>query len=269
MSKNPAQEEPRDRSDHSSDAHYSTENENSKDEIPQNSKIQSIKSRRPNFDRSPTADSVFANISGDPKTTRQLDSIMAQLGPDGQAQLADLASRFASGARRKGRIDEMEAYCEQNPWYDTPRERPVFSLGEPFPRKGGNDQESPSLAMHDNRTKDKPVFSLGEPLPRKVRKSQREEAAAKQKAEDDVEQGFQQRLQRDETDQTTPDSDEMGDTGETFRGSLSRESMSPMKTKSNHRNEQDQGTDMAQKYRVSDTRLYIHVFPVSNSNTIT
>lgn len=228
--------------------------EKSDNNILQNDKTQVTKPRRPTFERSNTADSVLANMSGDPKTTRQLEAVMSQLDPEGKAQLAELASRFASGARRKGRVDEMEAYREQNPWHDSPRERPVFSLGEPFPRRDGIDQESPSVSLPDNRTKDRPVFSLGEPLPRKVRRVQRE-GIAKQKAEDDIEQGLRQRPQRDQNDQTTPDSDKTADTDETLQGNHSRrQSMSSVKTQKTHRGSQDQGTDTAQQFRVSDAK---------------
>lgn len=264
--------EPGEGSGQSWNAHEATQNRNPQGEKPQNNESQNHKARRPNLTRSTTADSVFKSMSGDPKTTRQLDAIMSQLDPDGQAHLADLASRFASGARRKGRIDEMEVYREQNPWHDTPREKPHFSLGEPFPRKDGNDQQSPSLALHDNRDKAKPVFSLGEPLPRTVRRTQRAEAAAKQQAEDDVEQGLrqqqQQQHQEGRSDQASPASNETSGTGEMLQGSQSRQSISSLKTQRTHRGAQDQGTDMAQKYRVSDWRSWTHFLLSSESQDI-
>ncbi|KAJ4424885.1 hypothetical protein N0V82_000388 [Gnomoniopsis sp. IMI 355080] len=192
-------------------------------------------------------------MSGDPKTTRQLDKVMSQLDSDGQAQLSELVSRFASGGRKKGRIDEAEAYREQNPWHDTPREKPVFSLAEPLPRKVGNDQEG---TVPESRAKDRPVFSLGEPLPHQVRKVQRVATGSKQHAEDDVEQGLRKRPQKDQRDETSPDSDESADTGETLQGSNTRrQSTSSWKTQKTHRGSQDQGTDAAQQFRVDGDQV--------------
>lgn len=229
------------------------QDEEAQSENPQNPMPQNRQHLRPNFDRAPTADSVLVNMSGDPKTTRQLDTVMSQLDADGQAQLADLVSRFASGARRKGRIDEMEAYREQNPWHDTPREKPVFSLGEPFPRKDGNDSDTASVALPDNRTKDKPVFSLGEPLPHKVRNMRHSGIAGKHHAEDDVEQGLRKRPQKEGRDETSPDSNRTTHTDGTLQGHDSEQSMSTIKTQKTHRGSQDQGTDAAQQFRVSDS----------------
>lgn len=220
---------------------------------------QNQRHHRPNFDRAPTADSVLGSMSGDPKTTRQLDKVMSQLDPDGQAQLSDLVSRFASGGRKKGRMDEAEAYREQNPWHDTPREKPVFSLAEPLPRRFGSDQEG---TLPESRAKDKPVFSLGEPLPHQVRKVQRVGTAGKQHAEDDVEQGLRKRPLKDQRDESSPDSDESAGTGETLRGdNTRRQSMSSWKTQKTHRGSQEQGTDAAQQFRVSKMRRLICFFP--------
>lgn len=225
-------------------------------ERPQNYRSQTGQHLRPNFERAPTADSVLASMSGDPRTTRQLDTVMSQLDAEGQAQLSELVSRFASGARKKGRIDETEAYREQNPWHDSPRERPVFSLGEPFPRKDANDADTASVSIPDTRPKDKPVFSLGEPLPHKVRKMQRQGTAGKQPAEDDVEQGLRQRPQKEQRDDTSPDSHHTAGTGETLRGSHTRQSTAAsVKTQKTHRGSQEQGTDTAQQFRVSDMRV--------------
>lgn len=226
--------------------------ESAQNEKPPNYRSQTGGHQRPNFSRAPTADSVLASMSGDPKTTRQLDTVMSQLDAEGKAQLSDLVSRFASGARRKGRIDETEAYREQNPWHDTPRERPVFSLGEPFPRKDGSDPDSASVSIPDTRPKEKPVFSLGEPLPHKVRRMQRQGTAGRQPAEDDVEQGLRQRPQKEQRDDTSPDSQKTTDTGETLHGTHTRQSMASVETQKTHRGSQDQGTDTAQQFRVSD-----------------
>lgn len=229
------------------------QNQSAQNEKPSNNRLQTGQHQRPNFSRAPTADSVLASMSGDPRTTRQLDTVMSQLDAEGKAQLSDLVSRFASGARRKGRIDETEAYREQNPWHDTPREKPVFSLGEPFPRKDSNDPDSASVSIPDPRPKEKPVFSLGEPLPHKVRRVQRQGTAGKQPAEDDVEQGLRQRPQKEERDNTSPDSHDTAGTGETLHESHTRQSTTAsVQTQKTHRGSQDQGTDTAQQFRVSD-----------------
>lgn len=236
-------------------------------EKPSNYRLQTGQHQRPNFSRAPTADSVLASMSGDPKTTRQLDTVMSQLDAEGKEQLSDLVSRFASGARRKGRIDETEAYREQNPWHDTPRERPVFSLGEPFPRKDGNDQDSVSVSVPDTRSKEKPVFSLGEPLPHKVRRVQRQGTAGRQPAEDDVEQGLRQRPQKEQRDDTSPDSQKTTDTSDTLHGSHARQSAASIKTQKTHRGSQDQGTDTAQQFRVSNSRYVLSRLPSESRGT--
>lgn len=237
------------------------QNQSAQNEKPPNSRSQTGQHQRPNFSRAPTADSVLASMSGDPKTTRQLDTVMSQLDAEGKAQLSDLVSRFASGARKKGRIDETEAYREQNPWHDTPRERPVFSLGEPFPRKDGSDPDSATVSIPDTRPKEKPVFSLGEPLPHKVRRVQRQGTAGSQPAEDDVEQGLRQRPQKEQRDDISPDSHHTAGTGETLHGSQTRQSTTAsVKTQKTHRGSQDQGTDAAQQFRVSDIASSLLVY---------
>ncbi|CAN8097968.1 unnamed protein product [Discula destructiva] len=181
-------------------------------------------------------------MSGDPKTNRQMDLIMEQLDAEGQAQLAELASRFASGARRKGRIEESEAYREQNPWYDSPREKPLFSLGEPFPRKGDKDHDDPYFSPPSADKKEKPVYSLGQPLPRTIRKGQRlGDENAQQPSEGDVEQGLRQRYPQQPDEEDAPNS---------LRPINTRQSAASARTKATHRGSQDQGTDMAQKFRI-------------------
>lgn len=208
---------------------------------------------RPNFDRSPTADSVLASMTGDPKTNRQLDTIMAQLDAQGQAQLAELAARFASGARKRGRIDEFEAYREQNPWYDAPRDKPLYSLGSPFPRKGEADQEPPQLSTSGAGKKDHPVYSLGQPLPRRVRKAQQQaEDDAKRQTEDDVEQGFRQQPPKHADQGTTPGLSEPVDP---LQGRQSMASARTQRTQRTHRASNEQGTDMAQKFRIDADRV--------------
>lgn len=214
---------------------------------------------RPNFDRAPTADSVMASLSGDPKADRQMDYIMGQLDAQGQAQLAELASRFASSARRKGRVDEFEAYREQNPWYDSPRDKPLYSLGSPLPRKDDNEQENPQGGVPTAGKKDRPVYSLGTPLPRRVRKVQKgDEDAAVPPAEDDVEQGLRRRPSHQPSqhpDQETPDSQETVNPVQALQGQQSLASMRTAKREEGHKRSQDQGTDMAQKFRVDGNRV--------------
>lgn len=213
--------------------------------------------------RSSTGSSVATDIidsmRSDPKTAQQVQNIMSQLDADGQAYLADLASQVAKGARRKGRVED-ESYREQNPWHDTSREKPVFSLGEPLPHTDDDYQEK--NPWH-GKLKDRPIFSLGEPLPHKVRRGRQQakasEAQKQQQQEEDAEQGAamhrqptagsnaqQSQLQGSRTDEAERSDDTLfqhaqriGTGGTTGTG----------------RTEQDQGTDMARKFQIDADRI--------------
>lgn len=177
---------------------------------------------------------------------------MEQLDEHGQTQLAELASRFASSARKKGRIDEFEAYREQNPWHDLPKEKPLFSLGDTLPRKDNNEQDP--LSTPSAGKKSEPVYSLGTPLPRKVRKVQRKtDEAAKRLDEDDLEQGLRQRPSRQPHQQ--PDQTNSPDSDDTVPTLQERPSMASNHERREHRHSQDEGTDMAQKFRVDGDRV--------------
>lgn len=175
--------------------------------------------------RASTTASVLGSMEGDPETSQKIDRVMDQLDEQGKDELRVLASRVATGAKRKGRIAQEDRYLEQNPWHDQGGEKTLFSLGEPLPHKEGNYSER--NPWH-GQEKEKPVFSLGEPLPRTVRKRNHPEAAAKQ-AEEDVEQGMRRRPTKEgKQDAATPETDR---TEETLQNTRS------------HRGEQDQGTD--------------------------
>lgn len=201
---------------------------------------------------SSVAASIIDNMRSDPKTAQQVQKVMSQLDAEGQAQLAELASQVALGARRKGRVDAADAYREQNPWHDTPREKAVFSLGDPLPHPDEKYQEK--NPWH-GKLKEKPVFSLGEPLPRKVRRGRQAKAEdhqqQQQEEEEDVEQGLRRRpttsggLQQPQPQGTT-DADQSDDTLQETRRTA---------TASTHRTEQDQGTDMARKFQIDADRI--------------
>lgn len=164
-------------------------------------------------------------MEGDPETSKKMDRVMDQLDDQGKDELRVLASRVATGAKRKGRIAQEDQYLAQNPWHDQGGEKPLFSLGEPLPHRDDSyNERNPWYGQE----KDKPVFSLGEPLPRTVRKGNQAEAAARQ-AQDDVEKGLRRRPTKDgQQDAATPETDR---TEETLQGHRS------------HRGDQDQGTD--------------------------
>lgn len=188
------------------------------------------------------ASSIIENMRTDPKTAQQVQNVMTQLDPDGQTQLADLAAQVAVGARRKGRMDSP-AYRDQNPWHDTPKEKPVFSLGEPLPHK---DEDYPEKNPWYGKLKEKPVFSLGEPLPHKVRRARQAQAEARQQ-EEDVEQGMRRR--------PTGGSQQQGAKTEADRSDDTLQESRRTETRGTHRTDQDQGTDAARKFQIDADRI--------------
>lgn len=179
--------------------------------------------------RASTTASVLGSMEGEPETVQRMDHVMAQLDERGKDELKVLASRVATGAKRKGRIDQVDKYLEQNPWHDQEREEPVFSLGSPLPRR---DDGSGEHKATPGQEKDKPVFSLGEPLPRRIRKRNHPEAVAEKQAQEDVEKGLRRRPTRDgQEDAATPESERTERTLQDTRRPHS------------HLGDQDQGTD--------------------------
>lgn len=200
--------------------------EGSKQEQHDDSQVNSqANKRRPQAPvRASTTASVLGSMEGDPETSRKMDRVMDQLDDQGKNELRVLASRVATGAKRKGRIAQEDQYLAQNPWHDQGSDKPLFSLGEPLPRRDDNYGERNHW---HGQEKEKPVFSLGEPLPRTVRKGNHPDAAARQ-TQEDVEQGLRRRPTKDGQDAATPETDK---TDRTLHDNRS------------HRGEQDQGTD--------------------------
>lgn len=185
--------------------------------------------------------SVIDHMRADPKTAEQLQKVMSQLDADGQAYLADLASHVATGARRKGRVDS-DAYREQNPWHDTPKERPIFSLGEPLPRPGEDYQEK--NPWH-GKVREEPVFSLAEPLPHKVRHAR--QAKKDEQQEEDVEQGMRRR--------PTAGSQQQHGNSEPEHSDDTLQEAPRLQKGETHKTDQDQGTDMAKKFQIDAGRI--------------
>lgn len=169
-----------------------------------------------------------------------MESLMSQLDAAGQAHLKELAARVATGGKTRGRIDQEEIYRRRNPWHDQAKDKPVYSLGSPLPHK---DEDYAAKNPWHEQPKEKPVFSLGEPLPRTIRHAKHEDAAAKQEQED-VEQGLRRGPSREHQD--TPATDQSDETLGDVRPSRSRAS---------RRGSQDQGTDMAHKFRVDADQI--------------
>lgn len=179
--------------------------------------------------RASTTASVLGSMEGEPETVQRMDHVMDQLDDKGKDELKVLASRVATGAKRKGRIDQADKYLAQNPWHDQEKEEPVFSLASPLPRRDdGSGERKPTPAQE----KEKPVFSLGEPLPRTVRKRNHPEAVAEKQAQEDVEQGLRRRPTRDgQEDAATPESDR------------TERTLQDNRRPGSHLGDQDQGTD--------------------------
>lgn len=170
---------------------------------------------------------------------------MSQLDDNGKTELKELASSVATSAKRKGRIAQEEEYREQNPWHDQAKDKPVFSLATPLPHPENDYAERNPW---NEKSKEKPVFSLGEPLPRTVRQRRHAEAVAKQEQED-VEQGLRRPPTKDDQDDATPATDETDETDETLQEAR------PTPSRTSHKGEQDQGTDMAHKFQVDADRI--------------
>lgn len=183
-------------------------------------------------------------MRADPKTAHHLHNIMSQLDSDGKAQLVELASHVANGTKRKGRVDD-ETYRELNPWHDKEKDEPVFSLGEPLPH---TDEDYHQRNPWHGQVKERPVFSLGEPLPHTVRKGRSAHAEATQK-EEDVEQGLRKRPTKSTTQQEQ-DTAELHHSDDTLHGSPQAK---PPRTA--HHTEQDEGTDMAQKFQIDGDNI--------------
>lgn len=179
--------------------------------------------------RASTTASVLGSMEGDPETSQRIGHVMDQLDEQGRDELRVLASRVATGAKRKGRIAQEDEYLAQNPWHDRSADKTLFSLGEPLPHR--DDKYGERNPWH-NQEKDRPVFSLGEPLPRTVRKGNHAvnaAAADMNEQEEDVEKGLRRRPTR--TGQGDVDTPNTERTEETLRDNRS------------HKGDQDQGTD--------------------------
>lgn len=161
--------------------------------------------------------------------------VLSQLDTQGKAELSDLATRVASGGKRRGRIAHEQEYLAQNPWHDRPKDKPVYSLGTPLPHNtpSGTQEADP---WHE-RVHEQPNFSLGEPLPRTVRRL--DPGATGKRQEEDVEKGLRKRPKKDAQD--TPDTE---GSDETLSESRKDQSKTPQL------GDDEQGTDMAQKFRI-------------------
>lgn len=94
-------------------------------------------SNRPSTSQSYTLDRMHE----DPKTSDKISRVVAQLDDDGVENLEQLVAEFArQRAKPKGQLTSIE-YRDQNPWYDQGRSKPNFSLGEPLPHVGEDNNE--------------------------------------------------------------------------------------------------------------------------------
>lgn len=79
---------------------------------------------------------------------------MSRLGPEGREQLNDVMSQlgpegpYKAMHTRDGDVGWVDNdYYEQNPWYNSGREKPVFSLGQPLPRKVRQRRPQPKVGQ--------------------------------------------------------------------------------------------------------------------------
>lgn len=240
-------EQPRGQGDQN-DSSQNGQNTNS--HTPQRPRPQSRRSSTDASTASSMVNSIMDSMRADPRTAPQVQNVISQLDSDGQAHLVDLASHVATGARRKGRVED-ESYREQNPWHDAPKDKQIFSLGEPLPHADEDYQEK--NPWHD-KLREEPVFSLGEPLPHKVRRGRQAHKGDVQQ-EEDVEQGMRRRPtggsqqpQQQQQQQQRP-TIETGHSDDTLRETRR------VGTRDTHLTDQDQGTDTARKYQIDGDRI--------------
>lgn len=99
--------------------------------------------QRPAMSNRPSTSTFYTlgRMHEDPKTADKISRVMAQLDDDGMQNLEQLVTEFAKQrARPKGQLTSTD-YRDQNPWYDQGRSKPNFSLGEPLPHVGEDNNE--------------------------------------------------------------------------------------------------------------------------------
>lgn len=99
--------------------------------------------QRPAMSSRPSTSTSYTlgRMQEDPKTSDKISRVVAQLDEDGVENLEQLVAEFAKQrAKPKGQLASME-YRDQNPWYDQERSKPNFSLGEPLPHVGEDNNE--------------------------------------------------------------------------------------------------------------------------------
>lgn len=121
--------------------------------------------RRPAMSNRPSTSASYTlgRMHEDPKTSDKMSRVFDQLDEEGMENLEHLVTEFAKQrAKPKGQLTSMD-YRDQNPWYDQGRSKPNFSLGEPLPHVGeenngrtpGRDQVCvsilPSSGSHSSR----------------------------------------------------------------------------------------------------------------------
>lgn len=99
--------------------------------------------RRPAMASRPSTSASYTlgRMQEDPKTSDKISHVVAQLDDEGMVNLEQLVSEFAKQrSKPKGQLTSSD-YRDQNPWYDQERSRPNFSLGEPLPHLGEDNNE--------------------------------------------------------------------------------------------------------------------------------
>ena len=84
---------------------------------------------------------TLGRMNEDPKTSDKISHVMAQLDEEGVDNLEQLITEFAKQrAKPRGQLTSMD-YRNENPWYGRERSKPNFSLGEPLPHVGEDNNE--------------------------------------------------------------------------------------------------------------------------------
>lgn len=99
--------------------------------------------RRPAMASRPSTSASYTlgRMQEDPKTSDKMSRVVEQLDDEGMVNLEQLVSEFAKQrSKPKGQLTSSD-YRDQNPWYDQERSRPNFSLGEPLPHVGEDNNE--------------------------------------------------------------------------------------------------------------------------------
>lgn len=99
--------------------------------------------RRPAMSNRPSTSTSYTlgRMHEDPKVADKISRVMSQLDDDGMQNLEELVTEFAKQRTRpKGQLTSTD-YRDQNPWYDQGRRKPNFSLGEPLPHVGEDNNE--------------------------------------------------------------------------------------------------------------------------------